>query len=101
MKKETLLHIGIVIVIAILLFLLVTKIIDKINNNKLEKVIEHKTIIENRVDSIVVENIKLDSLNKKDGVQVKRIKEHIPEIDSIVNNANVSELSRLLYKHSN
>lgn len=101
MKKETLLHIGIVIVIAILLFLLVIKIIDKINNNKLEKVIEHKTIIENRVDSIVVENIKLDSLNKKDGVQVKRIKEHIPEIDSVVNNANVSELSKLLYKHSN
>lgn len=101
MKKETLLHIGIVIVIAILLFLLVTKIISKINNNKLEKVVEHKTIIENRVDSIVVENIKLDSLNKKDGVQVKRIKEHIPEIDSVVNNANVSELSKLLYKHSN
>jgi GTPase len=101
MKKETLLHIGIVIVIAILLFLLVTKIIDKINNNKLDKVGEHKTIIENRVDSIVVENIKLDSLNKKDGVQVKKIKEHIPEIDSVVNNANVSELSKLLYKHSN
>lgn len=101
MKKETLLHIGIVIVIAILLFLLVTKIISKINNNKLEKVVEHKTIIENRVDSIVLENIKLDSLNKKDGVQVKRIKEHIPEIDSVVNNANVSELSKLLYKHSN
>lgn len=64
--------------------------------NKLE--IEQSQIIKAR-DSLIIVNKIIDSLNKQDGTSIKKIKYNIIKIDTIVNNANVYQLQKLLYKN--
>lgn len=100
MDKKTILHIGIVIIIAILSYFLVIKILQNNTEKKITKINVIKKEIINRVDSIKIINNYIDTLNKKDGVQVKQIKQNIIKSDSIIDNSSINELSKLLYKHT-
>ena len=98
MDKKKILHILIVIVIAVSLY----SIYRFIRNNKIEKELEKANIeqieIKRKVDSLRIINNYLETLNRKDGVTVKQIKQNISKIDSIVDNSNLTELQKLLYK---
>lgn len=100
MNKKTILHIGIVIIIAILGYFLVIKILQNNTEKQITKIQVIKKDIINRVDSIKYINNYIDTLNKKDGVQVKQIKQNIIKNDSIIDNSSINELSKLLYKHT-
>ena len=100
MDKKTILHIGIVIIIAILSYFLIIKILQNNTEKKITKINVIKKEIINRVDSIKIINNYIDTLNKKDGVQVKQIKQNIIKSDSIIDNSSINELSKLLYKHT-
>lgn len=101
MEKKTLLHIGIISVIAILIIFLIVKLVQNSNNSKLDKTLEQKIIIENKIDSIKIINYQIDSLNKKDGTKLENTKNNLSKIDTIVNNAGIYELAKLLQGHTN
>ena len=98
MDKKKILHIVIVIVIAVSTY----SIYRYIKNNNIEKQLEKVKIeqkdIKRKVDSLRIINNYLEILNKKDGITVKQIKHNITKIDSIVDNSNLTELQKLLYK---
>lgn len=100
MNKKTILHIGIVIIIAILSYFLVIKILQNNTEKQITKIQVIKKEIINRVDSIKYINNYIDTINKRDGVQVKQIKQNIIKSDSIIDNFSINELSKLLYKHT-
>lgn len=100
MDKKKLLHLGIVIVIAIALLYMIFTFIQKHKEKQFNQLQQEQHTIELRVDSIRIINNYLDSLNKKDGVQVNQTKKNISDIDSIIANSSIRKLQDLLNKHT-
>ena len=89
---------GALIIIAFLGYMLYSIIKQNTLDRKYNKLeLQQSEIIKTR-DSLIIVNRIIDSLNKIDGTDVDKIKQNSIKADSIVNNASISELQKLLYK---
>lgn len=87
------------IIIALLIYIMFTIIKQNNIDKKLNKIETEQTKIVTKSDSLIIVNKLIDSLNKVDGTDVKKVKENISKIDTVVNHASLTELQKLLYRN--
>jgi len=87
------------IIIALFVYIIFTIIKQNNIDKKLNKIETEQVTIVSNTDSLITVNKIIDSLNKIDGTGVKKVKENISKIDTIVNHSSLTELQKLLYKN--
>ena len=87
------------IIIALLGYLIYNIFMQVALDKKLNKIETEQTKIVTKSDSLIIVNKLIDSLNKVDGTDVKKVKENISKIDTVVNHSSLTELQKLLYRN--
>lgn len=87
------------IIIALFSYIIFTIVKQNNIDKKLNKIETEQTKIVTKSDSLITVNKIIDSLNKIDGTDVKKVKENISKIDTVVNHSSLTELQKLLYRN--